>query len=152
MSISQKVACAQVGIFGALVIGWVTLFIINGTILYWQDETMKMIFYWLNLAAFVILVGMYVAAGMMKSYTKTAVDERDKAIYRKALLWATSISYSVVIALLVVLTAVYMNNDSEAISVYFPQFLILTGGVTLVLTQAIASLILYGRGVNHAES
>jgi hypothetical protein len=45
-----------------------------------------------------------------------------------------------------------MNKDSDTIPVYFPQFIILTGGVTLVLTQAIAALLMYGRKVNHAES
>jgi hypothetical protein len=152
MTISQKTAWAQLAIFGALVIGCVVLFALNGTIFYWQDNTMQMTFYWLNAAAFAALVIMYVVTGTMKSRTKAVVDERDNAIFRKASLWATGASYTVVIVLLVVLTASYMNKDSDTIPVYFPQFIILTGGVTLVLTQAIAALLMYGRKVNHAES
>jgi hypothetical protein len=33
--------------------------------------------------------------------------------------------------------------------VYFPLFFVLIGGVTLLLTQAITALVMYGRKVNH---
>ncbi len=149
MSISQKTAWTQFAIFAALVIGWGTLFLWNGTVFYWQNDTMKMTFYWLNAAAFAALVIMHIVASTIKSQTKVAVDERDKTIFRKALLWATGTSYTVIIAMLVALTATYMNKNSDTISVYFPQLIIFIGGVTLMLTQATAALIMYGRKVNH---
>ena len=152
MSISQKTAWAQLGIFGALVIGLIVLFSISGTIFYWQDETMKMTFYWLCAAAFIALVVMNIVAGILKSRFNAVTDERDKSIFRKASLWATGVSYSVVAALLLVLAITYMDNNSETIPVYFPLFIVIVGGVTLLLTQAITALLLYGRNVNHADS
>jgi cytochrome bd-type quinol oxidase subunit 2 len=151
MTISQKTAWVQLGIFGALVIGWAVLFIINGTVFYWQDDSVKMTFYWLAAAAFTALVIMNVAASILKSRYKAIADERDKAIFRRASLWATGTSYTVVVALLLALAIAYMNNGAEAISVYFPLFIVLIGGATLLLTQAIAALVMYGRKVEHGE-
>jgi len=152
MNISQKTAWAQLAIFGTLVIGWVVLFTINGTVFYWQDETMKMTFYWLCAAAFAALVIMNITASILKGRLKAATDERDRMILRKASLWATGVSYSFVAALLLALAITYMNSGSETVPVYFPFFIVIIGGVTLLLTQAITALLLYGRKVNHAES
>jgi hypothetical protein len=152
MTISQKTAWAQLGIFGALVISWAILFIVNGTIFYWQDNTMQMTFYWLCAAGYAPLIIINVTTGILKSRRKEIADERDKGILRKASLWATGVSYSVVVALLLALAITYLNGDSETIPVHFPIFIVLAGGVTLTLTQAIAALLLYGRKVNHAES
>jgi hypothetical protein len=152
MSISQKTAWAQLAIFGALVIAWLVLFITNGTIFYWQNNTMKMTFYWLCAAAFAGLVLMNIIASIVKNRTKSVTDERDRSIFRKASLWATGTSYTVVVALLLALAIIYMNSGSETVPVNFPLFIVIAGGVTLVLTQAIAALIMYGRKVNYGES
>ena len=149
MTISQKTAWAQVVIFGLAVIGWVVLFSIDGTIFYWQDNAMKMTFYWLCAAAFSALVVMNIVAVILKNRLKAVTDERDRSIFRKASLWATGVSYSVVAALLLALAIVYMDGGSEAIPVYFPLFIVIVGGVTLILTQAITALLLYGRKVSH---
>jgi hypothetical protein len=149
MTISQKTAWAQLAIFGVVVIGWVVLFSINGTIFYWQDNAMKMTFYWLCAAAFAALVIMNIVAGILKSRLKAVTDERDRSIFRKASLWATGVSYSVVAALLLALAITYMERGSETIPVYFPLFIVIVGGVTLILTQAITAILLYGRKVNH---
>jgi len=151
MTISQKTAWVQLAIFGALVIGWVSLFITSGTVFYWQDDSVKMTFYWLSAAAFAALVIMNITASILKSRLKAVTDERDRAIFRRASLWATGTSYTVVVALLLALAITYMNNNSETIPVYFPLFIVLIGGATLLLTQAIAALIMYGRKVNHGE-
>jgi len=152
MSISQKTAWIQLGIFGAVVIGWMVLFINNGTIFYWQNNTMKMTFYWLCAAAFTGLVLMNIVASIVKNNTKSVVDERDRLIFRKASLWATGTSYTMVVALLLALAITYMNSASETVPVNFPLFIVIAGGVILVLTQAIAALIMYGRKVNYGES
>jgi hypothetical protein len=149
MTISQKTVWAQFIIFGALVIGWGALFLWNGTFFYWQDNTMKMTFYWLLTAAFAALVVMNVVISILKSRLKAVTDERDKAIFHKASLFATGTSYTVVVALLLALAITYMNGGSDNIPVYFPLFIAIIGGVTLLLTQAIAALVLYGRKVNH---
>ncbi|HUT97247.1 MAG TPA: hypothetical protein VMW60_03905 [Dehalococcoidales bacterium] len=152
MTISQKTAWAQLAIFGALIIGWAVLFTLNGTIFYWQDEPMKMTFYWLCAAAFAALVIMNIVASILKGRLKAVTDERDKAIFRKASLWATGVSYSFVAALLLALAITYMDSGSETVPVYFPLFIVIGGGVTLILTQAITALLLYGRKVKHGES
>ena len=149
MSMSQKTAWIQLVIFTALAVSWVILFAVNGTIFYWQDNSFKMTFYWLCAAAFAALVIMNVITGIIQSRRKEIVDERDRFIFRKASLWATGVSYSVVAALLLVLSIIYMNDNSDTIPVYFPLFIVIVGGVTLLLTQAITAILLYGRKVNH---
>jgi hypothetical protein len=149
MTISQKTAWVQSIIFAALIIGWGVLFLRNGTIFYWQDEAMKMTFLWMNAAALAIFVIMQVFTAISKGRAKAAVDERDRAVFRRATLWAVGISYSVVIALLVIVAAVYMEKGNTDISVYLPLFIVFTGWLALSLAQPIAALIMYGRKVNH---
>ena len=149
MTISQKTAWTQTAVFAVLVVGWAVLFLWNGTVFYWQDDTMKMTFYWMNAAALTLFFILQVISAILKRNSKAGVDERDTAIFRRATLWATGMSYSVVIALLIVLAAVYMEKENASLSIYFPPFIVITGWVTLSLTQPIAALIMYGRKVNH---
>ena len=152
MPISQKCAWGQLAIFGGLLIGWLVLFISKGTIFYWQDDSMMFMFYILSGNAFIALVIMNLWASIRRSRTEVALDERDKSIYRKASLWATGVSYTAVAALLLVVAISYMNQEKDVIPVYFPLFIVLVGGVTLLLTQAITALLLYNRKVSHGES
>jgi hypothetical protein len=149
MSISQKLAWGQLVIFGGLLVGWLVLFISNGTIFYWQDDSMMNIFYFLSGAAFVLLVIMNLWVSIRRRRKEAAIDERDRSIFRRASLWATGISYTTVAALLLVVAISYMNQEKDSIPVYFPLFIVLIGGVTLLLTQAITALILYKRKVNY---
>jgi hypothetical protein len=149
MSISQKLAWGQLVIFGGLLVGWLVLFISNGTIFYWQDDSMKNVFYFLSGAAFVLLVIMNLWVSIRRRRREATVDERDRSIFRRASLWATGISYTTVAALLLVVAISYMNQEKDSIPVYFPLFIVLIGGVTLLLTQAITALILYKRKVNY---
>jgi hypothetical protein len=149
---NQKCACIQLLIFAVVIIGWSVLFISNGTIYYWQDNVMKMAFYIIAAIGFALLVLMNVTVGILIKGGKLISDERDKFIWRRASLWATGVSYTVVVALLLVLAITFMNQGSDKISVYFPLFIILIGGVVLLLTQAIAVLILYNRKVSYGEN
>jgi hypothetical protein len=149
MSISQKCAWGQLAIFGGLLIGWLVLFISRGTIFYWQDDSMMITFYILSGSAFIALVSMNLWVSIRRSRTEVTSDERDKSIFRRASLWATAVSYTTVGALLLGVAITYMNQGKDAIPVYFPLFIILIGGVTLLLTQAITALILYSRKVGH---
>ena len=149
MSMNQKCAWIQLLIFAAIVVGWSVLFILNGTIFYWQDEAMKMTFYILSAIGFASLVLMNLIVSLLGGHGKILSDERDKSIWRRASLWATGASYTIVVTLLLVLSIIYMNQNVEVISVYFPLFIVIVGGVTLLLTQAITALILYNRQVSH---
>jgi hypothetical protein len=152
MSLGQKCVWGQLIIFSGLVIGWLVLFISRGTIFYWQNESMMMIFYILSGSAFVLLVMMNLWASFGRNRKEITSDERDKSIFRKASLWATGISYTVVASLLLAVAITYMNLEKETIPVYFPLFIVLVGGVILLLTQAIVAIILYSQKVHHGES
>lgn len=152
MSLSQKFVWGQLVIFGGLVIGWLILFVSRGTIFYWQDESMMMIFYILSGSAFILLILMNLWASFGRNRKEITSDERDKSIFRKASLWATGVSYTVIASLLLAVAITYMNLEKETIPVYFPLFIVLIGGVTLLLTQAVVALILYNRKVRHGES
>jgi cadmium resistance protein CadD (predicted permease) len=152
MSIRQKCAWGQLAIFGGLLIGWLVLFISRGTIFYWQDDSVMITFYILSGAAFALLAIMNLWVSIKRNRREMAVDERDRSIYHKASLWATAISYTTVAALLLAVAIIYMNQGEDAIPVYFPLFIVLIGGVTLLLTQAITALLLYRRKVSHGES
>ena len=147
MSLSQKCAWGQLAIFGLMLIGWLVLFASNGTIFYWQDESMMMTFYAISGSGFVLLVLMNTWAVLRRNRTEVALDERDRAVFRRASLWATGISYTTVGALLLAVAVTYMNRGSDSIPVYFPLFIVLVGGVTLLLAQSIAALLFYSRKV-----
>lgn len=147
MSLNQKCAWGQLAIFGLLIIGWVVLFVVNGTIFYWQENSMMMAFYSISGAGFVLLVLMNIWATLRRKRTEVSSDERDRAVFRRASLWATGISYTTVGVLLLAVAITYMNRGSDTVPVYFPLFIVLVGGVTLLLTQSIAALFLYSRKV-----
>jgi len=152
MSMNQKSAWIQLIIFTSVIISWTVIFIANGTVFYWQNEAMKMIFYIISAIGFAGLVIMNLIVSIFCGRGKLISDERDKSIWRRASLWATGVSYTVVGILLLVIAITYMNQGSEMISVYFPLFIVLIGGVVLLLTQAITALILYNRKVSYGES
>ena len=111
-----------------------------------------MIFYIISGSAFILLILMNLWATFGHNRKKVTSDERDKSIFRKASLWATGVSYTVIASLLLTVAITYMNLGKESIPVYFPLFIVLIGGVTLLLTQAIVALILYSQKVRHGES
>ncbi|UCE98014.1 MAG: hypothetical protein JSV74_01415 [Dehalococcoidia bacterium] len=152
MSMSQKFAWIQLLIFTAVIIGWSVIFISNGTIFYWQNDSMMITFYIISAIGFGLLVLMNLVASIRGSRGAMRSDERDKSIWRRASLWATGVSYTIVGTLLLVVAIIYMNQGSDVIPVYFPLFIVLIGGVALLLTQAITALILYGRKVNYGEN
>ena len=152
MSMNQRCAWIQLLIFAMVLVGWIILFVINGTIFYWQDESMMMTFYILSALGFASLVLLNLTVSLLGRRGKIISDERDKSIWRKASLWATGTSYTVVVTLLLLLSIIYMNQGSESISVYFPLLIVIIGGVALLLTQAITAILLYNRKVNYSES
>jgi len=152
MSMNQKCAWIQLIIFASVFISWIVIFIVNGTIFYWQDNSMMMMFYIISAIGFGGLVIMNLIVSIFGGRGKLLSDERDKSIWRRASLWATGVSYTIVGILLLAVAITYMNQDSEVISVYFPLFIVLIGGVVLLLTQAITALILYNRTISYVES
>ncbi len=151
MSMNQKTAWAQLLIFASVVIGWSVVFISNGTIFYWQDDTIMMTFYIISALGFGLLVLMNIVVGILGGRGRSMSDERDKSIWRRASLWATGVSYTVVGILLLLVSITYMNQGSNVISVYFPLFIVIIGGVTLLLAQAITALVIYNRKVSYGS-
>lgn len=152
MSMNQKCAWIQLIIFASVIISWTVIFIVNGTIFYWQNDAMKIIFYIISAIGFAGLVILNLVVSIFGGRKKLISDERDKSIWRRASLWATGVSYTVVGTLLLIVAITYMNQGSEVISVYFPLFIVLIGGVVLLLTQAITALILYNRKVSYGSN
>ena len=95
MSTNQKCAWIQLLIFTAVLVSWLILFILNGTIFYWQNDSMMMIFYIISAIGFVALVLMNLIVSLLGGRRKLLSDERDKSIWRRASLWATGASYTV---------------------------------------------------------
>ncbi len=149
MSISQKTAWIQLSIFSLLIITWAVLFGINGTVFFWQDETVKDVFYYTCAGAFAVVFGLNLTVGIATRGRSVLNDERDRAVFRGASYWAAGITLVLVLAALVALTIVYMNRDSATVSVYFPLFIVLVACAVLMLVQALASVIIYARGVHH---
>ena len=149
MSISQKTAWIQLSIFSLLIITWAVLFGINGTVFFWQDETVKDVFYYTCAGAFAVVFGLNLTVGIATRGRSVLNDERDRAVFRSASYWAAGTTLMLVLAALVALTIVYMNRDSATVSVYFPLFIVLVACAVLMLVQALASVIIYARGVHH---
>ena len=149
MSISHKTAWIQLIIFSLLFIAWGILFAVNGTIFFWQNDPVKDIFYYSCAGAFAILFGLTLTVSIATHGRNALNDERDRLIFRTASFWATSISLVIVMIMLLSVSITYMNRDSAAVPVYFPLFIVLVGAALLMLTQAIASVIMYGRMLRH---
>ena len=152
MSISQKTAWIQLVILGALAIAWATLFAVKGTVYYWEDEAMKTLFYYLAAGAFAVLVGMNTTVILATRRRSHLSDERDRAVFRRASLWAAGVSYTFVAALLLAVGLAFMNRGLDSIPVSFPVFIVICGVALLLLVQALAAVILYARKVDHAGS
>jgi hypothetical protein len=150
MSISQKTAWIQLIIFAVLIVAWAALFAIKGTIYYWEDEGMKNIFYYLSAGAFAVLVGMNTTVTLATRGRTNLSDERDRTIFRKASLWATGVSYTVVAGLMLATAIAFMSRGLASIPVYFPLFIVVVGGALLLLVQGLVAVILYERKVHHA--
>lgn len=149
MSISQKTAWIQLVIFGLMFLGWIILFAVNGTIFFWEDAGMKDIFYYTCAGAFAILFGLNLTVSLATRGRTALNDERDKTIFRMASIWAAGLTLTLILVALLVLSIVYMDLDSPTIPVYFPLFIVLAGGAFLMFSQAVASVICYGRTVRH---
>ena len=149
MSISQKTAWIQLSIFSLLIITWAVLFGINGTVFFWQDETVKDVFYYTCAGAFAVVFGLNLTVGIATRGRSVLNDERDRTVFRSAFYWAAGITLVLVLAALVALTIVYMNRESTTVSVYFPLFIVLVACAVLMLVQALASVIIFARGVHH---
>ena len=76
MTLRQKCAWGQLVIFGATLIGWLVLFTTNGTIFYWQNDSMMMTFYAISGTAFVLLVLMNILVTLRRNHTEVTMDER----------------------------------------------------------------------------
>ncbi len=149
MSISHKTAWIQLSIFSLLFIAWAVLFGINGTIFFWQNEAVKDVFYYTCAGAFAVVFGLNLTVGIATRGRSVLNDERDRAVFRQASYWAAGITLALVLGVLVALTVVYMNRGGTTVSVYFPLFIALVACAALMLVQALASVIIYARGVLH---
>ncbi|MDD4924558.1 MAG: hypothetical protein PHF74_07005 [Dehalococcoidales bacterium] len=149
MPVQQKCACTQLLIFVTVIAGWLVLFISNNTIFFWQNDLMKMAYYLITATGFGLLFFLNLLAIIFIKHGKPFSDERDKIIWKRATLWALGISYTVMVIILLALSIIYMNLGCDTVSVYFPLFIVLTGGVVLLFSQAVAALIMYNRKVIH---
>ena len=149
MSISQKTAWIQLVIFTLLLAGWAVLFVINGTIFFWEDAGMKDTFYYSCAGAFAIMFGLNLTVSLATRGRNALNDERDRAIFRTASFRAAVITLVLVLVALLALTIVYMEQDVAGISVYFPLFIVLAAAAVMMFVQACASVILYGKAVHY---
>ena len=149
MSISHKTAWIQLIIFGLLFISWGILFAVNGTIFFWKEDSAKDIVYYSCAGAFAVLFGLNLTVSLATAGRNALNDERDRLIFRTASFWAASLSLIAVMAALLAISIIYMNHNDTTISVYFPLFIVLAGASFLMFTQAVASVILYGRQLHH---
>ena len=149
MPIQQKCAYIQLLIFLTVIASWLVLFISNNTIFFWQNDLVKMSYYLITAIGFGLLFFLNLIVSIFIKHGKPFSDERDKIIWKRATMWALGISYTVIVIILLVLSIIYMNLGSNDVSVYFPLFIVLTGGVVLLFSQAVAALIMYNRKVIH---
>jgi hypothetical protein len=84
-------------------------------------------------------------------WKKDRLDERDRAISRRAGIIAYAISYSVfVVGTMGTWTALYSFQHHEEVSIHLLPLITGAGGIAFFLTQAIFTLIFY-RGTTEAD-
>jgi len=117
----------------------------NGTILFWQEDSLKNAFFTITgvaVAAFVIMM-LFVWIGASRA--RVTIDERDHKIMNRANALAGPIAMTALAVTSLALGLVYVEDKNSVMSPYFLMYVTLINVVVYWLVQAIYTLVAYRR-------
>jgi len=145
MSPSQKMALGNVIVWGFYLVVLAIVLAANGTILFWQEDSLKNAFFTITgvaVAAFVIMM-LFVWIGASRA--RVTIDERDHKIMNRANALAGPIAMTALAVTSLALGLVYVEDKNSVMSPYFLMYVTLINVVVYWLVQAIYTLVAYRR-------
>jgi hypothetical protein len=145
MSPNQKMAWGNIIVWGNYLVVLAIVLAANGTILFWQEDSLKNTFFTITgvaIAAFIIMMSLvWIGA----SRARVTIDERDHRIMNRANALAGPIAMTALAVTSLVLGLVYVEDKNSVMSPYFLMYVTLINVVVYWLAQAIYTLVAYRR-------
>jgi len=145
MSPSQKMAWGNVIVWGTYLVVLAIVLAANGTILFWQEDSLKNAFFTITGVAFAAFVIMMSFVWMRASRARVTIDERDHKIMNRANALAGPIAMTALAVTSLVLGLVYIEDKNSVMSPYFLMYVTIINVVVYWLAQAIYTLVAYRR-------
>jgi len=145
MSPNQKMAWGNVVVWGSYLVVLIIVLAVNGTILFWQEDSLKTAVFTITgvaVAAFIIMM-LFVWIGASRA--RVAIDERDHKIMNRANALAGPIAMTALALTSLVLGLVYIEDKNSVMSPYFLIYVTMINVVVYWLAQAIYTLVAYRR-------
>jgi hypothetical protein len=117
----------------------------NGTILFWQEDSLKNAFFTITGVAIAVFIIMMSFVWIRASKAKVTMDERDNKIMNRANALAGPIAIAAVAVTSLVLSLIYVEDKNSVMSPYFLMYVALVNLVVYWLAQAIHTLVAYSR-------
>jgi len=138
-------AWGNVVVWGSYLAASVILLAINGTVFFWQEDSLRNTFHAITGAAIAAFIIMMLVVWARKSKAGVTTDERDNAIMNRVNALAGPIAMTAVAVTSLVLMIVYLEDKSSIMSPYFLIYITMINVVVYWLAQAIYTLIAYRR-------
>ncbi len=145
MSPNQKMARGNIIVWGSYLVVLAIVLAANGTILFWQEDSLKNVFFTITGVAFAAFIIMMSLVWIRASKAKVTIDERDHKIMNRANALAGPIAMTALAATSLVLGLVYVEGTNSVMSPYFLMYVTLINVVVYWLAQAIYTLVAYRR-------
>lgn len=145
MSPSQKMAWGNVIVWVTYLVVLAIVLAANGTILFWQEDSLKNAFFTITGVAVAAFIIMLLFVWMRASRARVTIDERDHKIMNRANALAGPIAMTALAVTSLVLGLVYIEDKNSVMSPYFLMYVTLINVVVYRMAQAIYTLVAYRR-------
>jgi len=142
---SQKMSWGNVIVWGTYLVVLAIVLAANRTILFWQEDFLKNVFFTITGVAFGAFIIMMLFVWIGASRARVTIDERDHKIMNRANALAGPIAMTALAVTSLVLGLVYIEDKNSVMSPYFLMYVTLINVVVYWLAQAIYTLVAYRR-------
>jgi len=143
MSPNQKMAWGNVIVWGSYLVVLAIVLAINGTIQFWQEDSLKNLFFTITGVAVVAFIIMTLFVWMRTSRVRLTIDERDNKIMNRANALAGPIAMTALAVTALILGLVYVEDKNSVMSPYFLMYVTMINVVVYWIAQAIYILVAY---------
>ena len=140
---SQKMAWGNVIVWGTYLVVLAIVLAANGTILFWQEDSLKNAFFTITGVAVAAFIIMMLFVWMRASRARVTIDERDHKIMNRANALAGPIAMTALAVTSLALGLVYVEDKNSVMSPYFLMYVTLINVIVYWLAQAIYTLVAY---------
>jgi len=142
---SKKMSWGNVIVWGTYLVVLAIVLAANGTILFWQEDFLKNVFFTITGVAFGAFIIMMLFVWIGASRARVTIDERDHKIMNRANALAGPIAMTALAVTSLVIGLVYIEDKNSVMSPYFLMYVTLINVVVYWLAQAIYTLVAYRR-------